>query len=145
MKQAYDLERFLEAQETQFEDALQELKHGRKRSHWMWYMFPQISGLGFSSTSMYYGIKDLGEAQAYFNHPILGKRLLALIEVLLKHPENNATAIFGSPDDVKLKSSMTLFAALPESNPVFRQVLEKYFNGQDDKKTLELIAAELGE
>jgi uncharacterized protein (DUF1810 family) len=141
MKQAYNLERFLEAQETQFEDALQELKNGRKRSHWMWYMFPQISGLGFSSTSMYYGIKDLGEAQAYFNHQVLGKRLLALVEVVLKQPENNATAIFGSPDDVKLKSSMTLFAALPESNPAFKQVLEKYFNGQDDEKTLKLIAA----
>jgi uncharacterized protein (DUF1810 family) len=141
MKQAYDLERFLEAQETQFEDALQELKNGRKRSHWMWYMFPQISGLGFSSTSMYYGIKDLAEAQAYFNHQVLGKRLLALVEVVLKQPENNATAIFGSPDDVKLKSSMTLFAALPESNPAFKQVLEKYFNGQDDEKTLKLIAA----
>lgn len=105
----------------------------------MWYIFPQIAGLGFSSTSIFYGIRDIDEALAYLGHPVLGKRLLAITDVLLTLPEDSATAIFGSPDDVKLKSCMTLFASLPNSQPVFQQVLDKFFDGTKDEKTLSLI------
>jgi uncharacterized protein (DUF1810 family) len=133
------LNRFVDAQKTDYQQALSEIKNGRKRSHWMWYIFPQIQGLGFSETSRYYGIKDAAEAAAYLAHPVLGSRLVDICEELLKLSSSNATSIFGSPDDVKLKSSMTLFAALPGANPVFQQVLDKFFNGTKDAKTLQII------
>lgn len=133
------LNRFVDAQKTDYQQALSEIKNGRKRSHWMWYIFPQIQGLGFSETSRYYGIKDAAEAAAYLAHPVLGSRLLEICQALLKLESSNATSIFGSPDDVKLKSSMTLFAALPGANPVFQQVLDKFFNGAKDAKTLQII------
>jgi len=134
-----DLKRFLEAQENDFETALAEIRKGRKQSHWMWYIFPQIAGLGFSSTSKFYAIKDRGEAENYLAHPLLGKRLVEISNVLLEVEGKTANQIFGSPDDVKLKSSMMLFGALENTNPVFRKVLDKYFNGAKDDKTLELI------
>jgi uncharacterized protein (DUF1810 family) len=133
------LNRFVDAQKTDYQQALSEIKNGRKRSHWMWYIFPQIQGLGFSETSRYYGIKDSAEATAFLAHPVLGSRLVDICEELLKLSSSNATSIFGSPDDVKLKSSMTLFAALPGANPVFQQVLDKFFNGTKDAKTLQII------
>ncbi|WP_210490293.1 DUF1810 domain-containing protein [Rufibacter aurantiacus] len=133
------LQRFLSAQEEDYEVALSEIRKGRKHSHWMWYIFPQIRGLGFSETSNFYGIKDLKEAEAYLKHPVLGSRLVQICEALLKLEENNAHRIFGSPDDLKLKSSMTLFAALPDTNPVFREVLQKFFHGKQDEKTLQLL------
>jgi uncharacterized protein (DUF1810 family) len=133
------LNRFVDAQKTDYQQALSEIKNGRKRSHWMWYIFPQIQGLGFSETSRYYGIKDSAEATAFLAHPVLGSRLVDICEELLKLASSNATSIFGSPDDVKLKSSMTLFAALPGANPVFQQVLDKFFNGAKDAKTLQII------
>ncbi|WP_210464265.1 DUF1810 domain-containing protein [Rufibacter roseolus] len=133
------LQRFLSAQEEDYEVALSEIRKGRKQSHWMWYIFPQIRGLGFSETSNFYGIKDLKEAEAYLKHPVLGSRLVQICEALLKLEENNAHRIFGSPDDLKLKSSMTLFAALPDTNPVFREVLQKFFHGKQDEKTLQLL------
>jgi uncharacterized protein (DUF1810 family) len=133
-----DLKRFLEAQETDFETALAEIRKGRKQSHWMWYIFPQIAGLGFSSTSKFYAIKDRGEAENYLAHPVLGKRLIEISNALLGVEGKTANQIFGSPDDVKLKSSMTLFGALDDTNPVFRKVLDKYFNGAKDQRTLEL-------
>jgi uncharacterized protein (DUF1810 family) len=133
------LQRFLDAQATDYAQALAEVKAGRKRSHWMWYIFPQIQGLGFSETSRYYGIKDLAEATAYLQHPVLGPRLVAICEELLKLPGSNATTIMGSPDDVKLKSSMTLFAAVPAAEPVFQQVLAKFFGGVPDGQTLRLL------
>ncbi|MGI4820761.1 MAG: DUF1810 domain-containing protein [Janthinobacterium lividum] len=133
------LNRFVDAQKTDYQQALSEIKNGRKRSHWMWYIFPQIQGLGFSETSRYYGIKDLAEAAAFLTHPVLGSRLVDICEELLKLSSSNATSVFGSPDDVKLKSSMTLFAALPGANPVFQQVLDKFFNGTKDAKTLQII------
>jgi uncharacterized protein (DUF1810 family) len=133
------LNRFVDAQKTDYQQALSEIKNGRKRSHWMWYIFPQIQGLGFSETSRYYGIKDSAEATAFLAHPVLGSRLVDICEELLKLSSSNATSIFGSPDDVKLKSSMTLFAALPNANPVFQQVLDKFFNGAKDVKTLQII------
>ncbi|CAN5269626.1 DUF1810 domain-containing protein [soil metagenome] len=135
-----DLERFITAQETSYPLALSEVRKGRKESHWMWYIFPQIQGLGFSETAKFYAVKDLNEAQAFLNHPILGTRLIVICNELLKLEENNANKIFGNPDDLKLKSSMTLFASL-NTNPIFRLVLEKFFNGARDNKTLQIIAS----
>jgi uncharacterized protein (DUF1810 family) len=134
------LKRFIEAQETDYETALAEVKNGRKQSHWMWYIFPQIQGLGFSDTSKFYGLKNIAEANAFLNHPVLGTRLIGICNALLGLESNNATQILGSPDDMKLKSSMTLFASLPETNPVFQSVLNKYFNGTKDIKTLQIIS-----
>jgi len=134
-----DLKRFLEAQENDYETALAEIGRGKKQSHWMWYIFPQIAGLGFSSTSKFYAIKDRGEAEDYLAHPVLGKRLVEISNALLGVEGKTANQIFGSPDDVKLKSSMTLFDALDDTNPVFRKVLDKYFNGAKDGRTLEMI------
>ena len=134
-----DLQRFLEAQEEDFSIALSEIKSGRKQSHWMWYIFPQIAGLGFSSTSRFYAIKDFAEAEEYLNHPILGERLIKISEALLEIEGKTAHQIFGSPDDMKLKSSMTLFAELKETNPVFQKVLDKYFDGETDERTLQIL------
>ena len=133
------LTRFLTAQESAYPTALAEIKNGRKCSHWMWYIFPQIQGLGFSETSRYYAIRDEAEAQAYLRHPVLGGRLVEISNALLALPSNNATTVFGSPDDLKLKSSMTLFAALPATNSVFEAVLTKFFNGAADEKTRRLL------
>jgi uncharacterized protein (DUF1810 family) len=134
-----NLERFVNAQQTQYNTALAEIKNGRKRTHWMWYIFPQIQGLGFSETSKRYAIKSLDEAEAYIKHPILGQRLIEISQALLLLKTDDANAVFGSPDDMKLKSSMTLFASLPDAYPVFQSVLEKYFNGKMDTQTLRLI------
>lgn len=134
-----DLERFLAAQARDYETALAEIKGGRKRSHWMWYIFPQIAGLGFSDTSKFYALKDQAEAEAYLQHPILGKRLVEISEALLALQDDHASRIFGSPDDLKLKSSMTLFSVLPDADPVFKQVLNKFFNGIQDWETIRLL------
>lgn len=134
-----NLQRFLDAQETEYPRALGEIKNGKKQSHWMWYVFPQIQGLGISSTSRFYGIKDLQEAQAYLEHPVLGSRLIIICQELLNLESQDARAILGSPDDVKLKSSMTLFSALPNTNPIFQSVLEKFYQGNQDLKTLQII------
>jgi len=133
------LQRFLDAQATDYARALAEVKAGRKRSHWMWYIFPQVQGLGFSETSRFYGIQDLAEAAAYLRHPVLGPRLVAIGEALLALPGSNATSIMGSPDDMKLRSSMTLFGAVPGAAPVFEAVLAKFFGGKPDDKTLRLL------
>ena len=133
------LQRFLDAQKRDYQTALTEIKNGKKRSHWMWYIFPQVQGLGFSETSKFYAIHDLKEAEAFLNHPILGSRLIQICEALLQQKSNDAYQIFGSPDDVKLKSSMTLFAAVPNANPVFQAVLEKFFGGTKDTQTLRII------
>lgn len=134
-----DLERFLKAQETDFHTALSEISKGRKESHWMWYIFPQIQGLGFSDTAKFYEIQDLKEAAAYLNHRVLGPRLKLITTELMKLETTSAYQIFGSPDALKLHSSMTLFAAVPNSDPVFRQVLNKFFNGLKDNKTLRIL------
>ena len=136
----HNLQRFITAQQNDYPTALAEIKQGRKRSHWMWYIFPQIAGLGFSETSRYYALKDIDEAQAYLNHPILGKRLIEICTELLKLPTNNATQIFGTPDDMKLRSCVTLFASLPDADPVFKQVLDKFFGGEGDKLTIQILA-----
>ncbi|KQS32259.1 DUF1810 domain-containing protein [Pedobacter sp. Leaf194] len=133
------LSRFIDAQQSAYDVALSEIKSGRKTSHWMWYIFPQVKGLGFSETSKFYGIESLDEASAYLEHPVLGKRLIEICEALLKLKSVQADEVFGRPDDMKLKSSMTLFAAVPNSNVVFSAVLEKFFKGEQDKNTLRIL------
>ena len=135
-----DLSRFQEAQESDHAIALQEVKQGRKQNHWMWYIFPQLAGLGQSSTSKYYAIKDRNEAQAFLDEPVLGQRLIEISQALLAHPHGDAHRIFGSPDDLKLRSCMTLFAALENTHPVFQAVLDKYFGGRPDPETVRRLA-----
>ena len=130
-----DLSRFVEAQKDDFTIALNEIKSGRKISHWMWYIFPQIAGLGNSSTSIYFSIKNIQEAEAYLIHPILGIRLVEISTALLKLATQNPIQILGNIDAMKLQSSVTLFALLNPTNPVFQQVLDKYFAGKMDEKT----------
>lgn len=137
---ASDLSRFVKAQEHDYAQALREIRAGRKRSHWMWYIFPQIQGLGFSSTAQYYAIRDLNEAKAYLAHPVLGPRLKEISEALLELDGLSAHEIFGYPDDLKLRSCMTLFRMADLNCKVFEQVLEKYYDGEPDRRTVELAA-----
>ncbi len=139
MSQEHLLQRFLEAQAAAYPTALVEIQGGRKRSHWMWYVFPQLQGLGFSPTAHYYGLRGAAEARAYARHPVLGARLVEISRALLALPGDDATRVLGRPDDVKLRSSMTLFAALPGAEPVFQRVLDKFFRGQADPQTLRLL------
>ena len=133
------LVRFLDAQNQVYLKALSEIKKGKKQSHWMWYIFPQITGLGRSENAKFYGINNLEEAIDYLVHPVLGKHLIEITEVLLQLNGKSATEIFNTPDDIKLRSSMTLFANVPDANPIFEQVLQKYFDGLQDEYTLEII------
>ncbi len=135
----FDLARFTKEQEGTYGIALAELRRGRKRTHWMWYIFPQIDGLGRSATSEYYAIKSLEEAQAYLNHPVLGPRLRQCAEAVLAVEGRSVSDIFGYPDDLKLLSSMTLFAGAADSDSTFVRVLDKYFQGRRDQKTLDLL------
>ena len=135
----FDLERFVRGQESDYEQALGEINSGRKRSHWMWYVFPQCAGLGLSPTSRHYAIGSLDEARAYLAHPILGPRLIACAEATLKVNDRSAHDIFGSPDDMKLRSSATLFSLVSAGDSVFHRVLEKYFDGARDQRTIELV------
>lgn len=136
-----NLTRFLTAQQTDYQTALSEIKAGKKRSHWMWYIFPQLKGLGYSETAKFYAIKNIEEAIAYLNHHILGERLREISSQLLKANHSNPTQIFGIPDDLKLKSSMTLFAQIDKSeNSIFKKVIDKFYNGNYDSKTLELLS-----
>jgi uncharacterized protein (DUF1810 family) len=141
MNDPFDLIRFVEAQDDVYERALAELKQGLKESHWMWFIFPQIEGLGRSSTAHFYGIKCVNEAKAYLEHPLLGQRLIECSDALLQHKGKSASDIFGFPDDLKLKSSMTLFARISksESESVFSRVLGQYFAGQSDQQTVALL------
>ncbi len=140
---AYNLSRFLEAQEEDYERALAELKSGRKRSHWIWYIFPQLDGLGFSSTAKHYGIKNLAEAGAYLHHPVLGPRLVECAEAVMGVEGRSAQQIMGSPDDLKLRSCATLFEYISPSGSVFERLLAKYYADGRDDKTLELLPAGL--
>ena len=134
-----NLQRFVQAQDSIYTSVLAELRGGRKRSHWMWFIFPQIAGLGFSSTSQHYAIKSAEEARQYLQHPILGPRLLECCQTVLEISGHSAHDIFGSPDDLKLKSSMTLFETVAAPNAPFAAVLERYFQGQRDSKTLAIL------
>ena len=135
----YDLKRFVEAQEDDYLTALSEVRAGRKRSHWMWYIFPQFDGLGYSSMSRRYSIKSIAEAQAYLHHPILGPRLLECCAAVVVVERQSANDIFGSPDDMKLRSCATLFAQVSSPGSVFERLLDKYFRGERDEQTLRLL------
>jgi uncharacterized protein (DUF1810 family) len=135
----FDLDRFVQAQARTYDQALAEIRGGRKRSHWMWFIFPQYDGLGSSPTSRHYAIKSLAEAEAYLAHPVLGPRLLESARAALAIDGHSARDVFGSPDDMKLRSCATLFASVSPAGSVFKQVLDKYFGGQADDQTLRLV------
>ena len=135
----HDLSRFVRAQERDYAQALSEIRGGRKRSHWMWYVFPQYAGLGFSEMSQRYAIKSLDEARAYLDHPVLGPRLIECAQAALEIDGRTATDVFGSPDDAKLKSGATLFAAVSPAGSAFERLLDKYFAGDRDAATLRLV------
>ena len=134
-----DLSRFIKAQETDYERALSEIRSGHKRSHWIWYIFPQIAGLGFSSTAQYYAIKDRKEAEEYLKNDLLRERLVEISEALLLLESNDAGDVMGYPDDLKLCSSMTLFHEVAPEIDVFQEVLDKFFGGKPDQRTIELL------
>ena len=140
----HDLDRFLHAQAQDYERALSEIRAGRKRSHWMWYIFPQFAGLGSSPTARRYAIKSMAEAEAYLQHPVLGARLTECCEAVIGVQGRSALEIFGSPDDMKLRSCATLFASISVPGSVFHQLVRKYFEGVPDPRTLQLmgVAAE---
>lgn len=135
----YDLDRFLQAQKGGYEQALAEIRSGRKRSHWMWYIFPQYAGLGASAMSQRYAIKSLAEAEAYLRHAVLGARLVECAEAALGIQDRPASEVFAAPDDMKLRSSATLFAEVSPAGSVFERLLEKYFDGERDQRTLQLV------
>jgi uncharacterized protein (DUF1810 family) len=135
----YELSRFVRAQEGDYDRALAELQSGQKRTHWMWYIFPQLDGLGFSTTAKRYAIKSIAEARAYLAHPILGPRLEQSAEAVLRIEGRSATAILGSPDDLKLRSCATLFACVSPPGSVFDRLLDKYYGGKRDARTLQLL------
>jgi uncharacterized protein (DUF1810 family) len=135
----FDLERFVDAQAGVYESVISELRSGQKRTHWMWFVFPQIDGLAMSAMSRRYAISSLAEAREYLEHPLLGPRLVECCETILAVSGRSASQIFGYPDDLKLRSSMTLFATAAGADSVFEQVLDKYFNGKRDERTVEIL------
>lgn len=137
--ETYHLDRFVKAQDQDYETALKEIRQGRKRSHWIWYIFPQIAGLGFSSISQYYAITSMEEAKAYMENAYLREHLLEISKVLLELDSNDPGKVMGYPDDLKLRSSMTLFAEAAPKELVFQKVLDKYFGGKKDQKTLDIL------
>jgi uncharacterized protein (DUF1810 family) len=137
----HDLARFVAAQEATYAAALQEVTEGRKRSHWMWFVFPQLQGLGSSSTARFYAIRSTAEAKAYLEHPVLGPRLQEISAALLAIEGKSARDIFGSPDDLKLRSSATLFGSVSAPGSVFEHVLEKFFDGEPDPETRRMLGA----
>ena len=137
---AHDLSRFLDAQQGIYEMALSEIRQGQKRSHWMWFVFPQYAGLGVSPTSQRYAITSVAEAKEYLKDPVLGRRLLECADALLRLEGRSAQQIFGFTDDMKLRSCATLFAQISPGGSVFERVLQKYFGGERDDKTLRLLS-----
>ena len=139
----YNLNRFVEAQIVTYEGAMLELARGRKESHWIWYIFPQIEGLGKSDIAKLYSIKSLEEGRAYLKHPLLGPRLTDACEILLSLKDASMDEVMGFPDDLKLQSSMTLFETLPDSSSIFTKIIEIYFDNERDKNSLEIIQSKL--
>lgn len=139
MTNNHSLERFITAQQPVYHHALTEIQHGRKQSHWMWFIFPQLKGLGISQTSEFYGLANLSEANDYLNHPVLGTRLLEITAAALTWPEKSARDIFGAPDHLKFHSCMTLFGQLTDSPPVFGKAIDQFFAGKQDTCTLALL------
>jgi uncharacterized protein (DUF1810 family) len=144
MEDPHRLGRFVDAQNAngKYQEVISELRSGRKLSHWMWYVFPQVKGLGQSSMANHYGITSLAEAQAYLRHPVLGPRLIECAQLLLSIDGKGATDIFGSLDAIKLRSSMTLFSRADPKQGVFRQVLDKYFRGSEDHETIKRLGSD---
>jgi uncharacterized protein (DUF1810 family) len=140
----HDLARFVLAQRADYDRALHEIRSGRKRSHWMWYIFPQYDGLGFSATSQQYAIKSVAEAVAYLRHPVLGPRLTECCEAAVAIAGCSAAEVFGSPDDLKLRSCATLFAAVSPPGSVFERLLDRFFRGVRDERTLRLVGIASG-
>lgn len=138
MADPYNLQRFLDAQSHDYERALQEIKNGLKQSHWIWYIFPQLKGFGHSYNSEYYGISDLEEAKAYYDHPVLGSRLIEITEALLEHKDKSAVDILSPIDARKVKSCMTLFL-VASGNPLFKTVIDVFYGGQMDHKTIRVV------
>ena len=137
---SFDLQRFVTAQSPAWEDACAELREGRKQTHWMWFVFPQLAELGRSATAKFYGLSGADEARAYLAHPILGERLRTCCEILLQIHQRTAVEIFGTVDAMKLRSCLTLFAAVSPGEAVFAQCLQRYFGGESDPMTLSLLA-----
>lgn len=135
----YDLSRFIKAQQGSYQTALAEIKRGRKTSHWMWYVFPQIAGLGMSPTAQYYAVQNLEEAREYLDDPVLGPRLAEISRALLALDTGDADYVFGWPDNMKLRSSMTLFSLVSRDDTVFQDVLDKYYGGEPDEMTLSIV------
>lgn len=140
MTDAYNLHRFLDAQEGVYDTVLAELRTGRKSSHWIWFIFPQIAGLGHSGMAQQFAIASLDEAKAYLQHPVLGPRLKACTQLVLNVNGRSAEEIFGYPDHLKFRSCMTLFMIAATNNILFKNALLKYFDGKPDQKTLDLLA-----
>lgn len=138
----FHLHRFLEAQDDVYPQALAEIEAGRKTSHWMWFIFPQFDGLAFSSTSKFFAIKSIEEARAFLEHPVLGPRLLECAEAVVAAEDRSANDIFGTPDDLKLRSCATLFASITPPGSVFDRLLQKFFHGEWDAKTLRLLSSD---
>ena len=136
-----NIKRFIHAQENIYPQAVKELRNGKKISHWMWFIFPQIEGLGFSSTSKYYSIKTIAEAKEYVTHPVLGKRLLECSDIILNIDGKSVEDIFGYPDNLKLQSSITLFSFIHPESTIFPNVFKKYFKNKKDQKTLDILKA----
>jgi uncharacterized protein (DUF1810 family) len=139
MPQSFDLDRFVQAQDRVIEQVRQELRDGRKRSHWMWFVFPQLSGLGHSSMARHYAIASLEEAAAYLKHPILGPRLVECSDLVNRVKDRSVSQIFGNPDDLKFHSCMTLFSFVEGADPVFRNALAQHFDGAPDLATVERL------
>ncbi len=139
MEEKYNLERFVKAQKNSYETAVSEIRNGKKRSHWMWYIFPQIIGLGRSETAVYYSIVDEGEARAYIKNDLLKNHLLEISNALLEIESSDPARVMGFPDDLKLQSCMTLFAEVAPEEVVFQKVLDKYFDGEKDRCTLQIL------
>lgn len=139
MPDPHDLQRFLSAQQDVHQQALREIRGGHKSSHWMWFVFPQLRGLGVSATSRRFGISGLDEARAYLAHPMLGPRLVEMAEAVMDLGSSSAQDVFGYPDDMKLKSCATLFAVVSPPGSVFERLLAQYFDGERDTRTLELL------
>ena len=134
-----NLQRFIDAQNENYNIALEEIKNGKKRSHWIWYIFPQIDGLGLSSISKYYSIRDIGEAREYVNNELLYNHLIEITTALLNLHTNNIEDIMNEPDDMKVRSCMTLFSEVLPDNPLFIEVLNKYYDGIKDSETIKIL------
>ena len=139
MEQVIDLSRFISAHKHTYNDALSEIRNGKKKTHWMWFIFPQIAGLGRSFTAQYYEINSPEEAKAFLNDRYLGGNLIEISSALMQLETNDPTRVFGKPDDMKLRSCMTLFASVSDDGSVFHQVIDKYFSGVPDHRTIEIL------